>query len=141
MKLSETPHSSCGVPAYFPHPVLMAGHCALTTGSYRRGGDKNVDWELVALRYISGSSVLDTVSHLGPRLPSERWQSHPSIKKISIALWCIIFAYVKWGATVVLIWATGLDSGLLVCISQWPHECNLPRFIAVTSRPGRMLFV
>lgn len=53
----------------------MAGHCALTTGSYRRGGDKNVDWELVALRYISGSSVLDTVSHLGPRLPSERWQS------------------------------------------------------------------
>jgi hypothetical protein len=63
------------------------------------------------LTRISGRcmhDVLSSTAHLGPRLPSERqpsaWQSHPNIKKITIAIWCLVPMCVVWGGLVVYIW-------------------------------------
>jgi hypothetical protein len=53
-------------------------------------------------------NVLDSTLYLGPRPPLERqpsaWESHPSIKKIIIVLWCLVLGSAVWCGIVRILW-------------------------------------
>ena len=53
-------------------------------------------------------NVLHSTTYPGPRRPSNfqpsAWQSHPSIKKIVIILWCLVFACGLWSVIITAVW-------------------------------------
>ena len=67
--------------------------------------------------------VLHSMSYIGPRPPSERqpsaWQSHPSIKKIIITLWCLVLACMIWSGMVIMAWVRWFRTPIGPGLDSW----------------------
>ena len=68
-------------------------------------------------------NALDSTLYLGPRPPSEcqpsAWEAHPSIKKIIIVLWCLVFGCAVWASIVVIVWVKGITSARGPGLDSW----------------------
>jgi hypothetical protein len=68
-------------------------------------------------------NVVDSTSYIGPRPPSERqpsaWESHPSVKKVIIVLWCLVLGCGVWGGIVGIVWVEVITSALGPGLDSW----------------------
>jgi hypothetical protein len=78
------------------------------------------------LTYHSGRcmhNVIDSISYTGPRPPAERqpsaWESHSSVKKIIIVLWCLVLGCAVWGGIVGIFWVKFITSAKGPGLYSW----------------------